>query len=203
MSRNREPASSRPDTRNAAGSSVTFTMGHNSGSSRSGSRSATSRDNSRRPSPQAATLDATVAELCARDRGAARAGARRPSGGLDDGLAPALRDLASRSRLRTSVEATDERFEDRVETAAYFFASEALTNAAKHAQASSVAVIAARQNGSLVLSVRDDGVGGAVPSPGSGLAGITDRVAALGGSVSVAARPDGEPIVTAELPCGS
>jgi signal transduction histidine kinase len=154
-------------------------------------------------SPQAATLDATVAEL-ARAIEELRELARgvRPAG-LDDGLAPALRDLASRSRLRTSVEATDERFEDRVETAAYFFASEALTNAAKHAQASSVAVIAARQNGSLVVSVRDDGVGGAVPSPGSGLAGITDRVAALGGSVSVASPPGRGTVVTAELPCGS
>ena len=76
-------------------------------------------------SPQAATLDATVAEL-ARAIEELRELARgvRPAG-LDDGLAPALRDLASRSRLRTSVEATDERFEDRVETAAYFFASEA------------------------------------------------------------------------------
>ena len=53
------------------------------------------------------------------------------------------------------------------------------------------------------MQVRDDGVGGAVPSEGSGLAGITDRVAALGGSVSVTSPPGGGTEVVAELPCGS
>ena len=82
-------------------------------------------------------------------------GVRPP--GLDDGLATALRELASRSPLRTSVEATEERFADRIETAAYFVASEALTNAAKHAKASEVTVIAGRRNGRLVVRIRDDG----------------------------------------------
>jgi signal transduction histidine kinase len=122
---------------------------------------------------------------------------------LDEGLAAALQALASRSPLRISVEATAERFEERFETAAYFVASEALANAAKHAGASTVSVMAQRRNGSLVVSVRDDGVGGAVPSSGSGLAGITDRVAALGGSVSVASPSGRGTEVTAELPCGS
>ena len=84
----------------------------------------------------------------------------RPAG-LDDGLGHALRELAGRSRLRTRVDATDERFEDQVETAAYFVASEALANAAKHARAASVAIAATRRNGSLVVQVRDDGIGGA------------------------------------------
>ena len=92
---------------------------------------------------------------------------------LDDGLAAALRELASRSQLRIKVEATGERFEERFETAAYFVASEALANAAKHANASRGAVTARRHNGGLVVSVADDGVGGAVPCPGSGLAGIS------------------------------
>jgi signal transduction histidine kinase len=122
---------------------------------------------------------------------------------LDEGLAAALQALASRSPLRISVEATGERFEERFETAAYFVASEALANAAKHAEASKVSLTAQRRNGSLVVSVRDDGVGGAVASPGSGLAGITDRVAALGGSVSVASPSGSGTEVTAELPCGS
>ncbi|HEY6550981.1 MAG TPA: ATP-binding protein, partial [Solirubrobacterales bacterium] len=122
---------------------------------------------------------------------------------LDEGLAAALQALASRSPLQISVEATGERFEERFETAAYFVASEALANAAKHAGASRVSVTAQRRNGSLVVSVRDDGVGGAVASPGSGLAGITDRVAALGGSVSVASPSGSGTEVTAELPCGS
>jgi signal transduction histidine kinase len=112
-----------------------------------------------------------------------------------------LRELASRSPLRTRVEATEERFEDRLETAAYFVASEALTNSAKHANASAVTVTAARRNGKLVVAVRDDGIGGAVTSDGSGLAGMADRVAALGGRVTVASPLGGGTIVTAELPC--
>lgn len=82
-------------------------------------------------------------------------------------------------------------------------ASEALANAAKHARASEVSLSAARQNGNLVVSVRDDGVGGAHPTDGSGLGGMTDRVAALGGSLSVNSPPGGGTVVTAELPCGS
>jgi signal transduction histidine kinase len=147
------------------------------------------------------TLDATVGEVSAAIvelRELARG--VRPAG-LDDGLAAALQELASRSRVRTSVEATRERFDERFETAAYFVASEALANAAKHAQASRVSVSARRHNGSLVVSIRDDGVGGAAPSAGSGLAGITDRVAALGGSVTVASHAGRGTVVTAELPC--
>ena len=151
---------------------------------------------------QAKILDSTVDEV-ARAIAELRELARgvRPAG-LDDGLATALQALASRSGLRIKVEATGERFEERFETAAYFVASEALAHAAKHANASQVAVTARRRNGGLVVSVADDGVGGAAPSPGSGLAGISDRVVALGGSVTVAS-PAGEgTVVTVELPCG-
>jgi signal transduction histidine kinase len=101
------------------------------------------------------------------------------------------------------VEATDERFQDHLETAAYFVASEALANAAKHAQASQVTVTASRQNGSLLVCVRDNGVGGARPAEGSGLGGMTDRVAALGGSLSVDSPPGQGTVVTVELPCES
>jgi signal transduction histidine kinase len=126
----------------------------------------------------------------------------RPAG-LDDGLATALRDLASRSPLRTTVEATTERFEDGLETAAYFVVSEALTNAAKHAHADRVVVRAQRCDGHVVVSVHDDGVGGALSSHGSGLDGIGDRVAALGGTLSLDSPPGQGTVVTAELPCGS
>jgi len=153
-------------------------------------------------SPQARALDTTVAALSsAIDDLRELARGVRP-GGLDDGLARALRELASRSPLHANVETTDERFDARLETAAYFVASEALANAAKHARASNVLVRAARSNGSLIVSVSDDGVGGAAPSLGSGLAGITDRVAALGGRVTVASPPGSGTVVTAELPCG-
>jgi len=148
-------------------------------------------------------LDRTVDELTAAlDELRELARGVRP-GCLDDGLAPALRELASRSPLKTEVAATGERFEERIEAAAYFVASEALTNSAKHAHASQVLVTAERRNGTLVLSVRDDGRGGAQPSERSGLAGISDRVAALGGSVQITSPPGHGTEVVAELPCES
>jgi signal transduction histidine kinase len=155
------------------------------------------------PSPQAAELNATVEEVSdAIEELRELARGVRPAG-LDDGLSPALRELASRSPLQTKVEATEERFEDKLETAAYFVASEALANAAKHAHASHVALTAARQNGQLVICIRDDGVGGAIPSVGSGLTGMTDRVAALGGSLRLESPAGHGTVVTAELPCES
>jgi signal transduction histidine kinase len=155
------------------------------------------------PSREAGELDATVAELgeAIRELRELARGVRPAR--LDDGLGAALRELASRSALRTVVDATEERFQDHLETAAYFVVSEALANAAKHARASEVTVTAARQNGSLLVCVRDNGVGGACPAEGSGLGGMTDRVAALGGSVSVDSPLGHGTAVTVELPCES
>src|SRR5215207_295368 len=154
-------------------------------------------------STEAAELNATVEEVAdAIEELRELARGVRPAG-LDDGLSPALRELASRSPLRTKVEATDDRFEDKLETAAYFVASEALANAAKHAHASHVTLSMAKRNGQLVVCNRDDGVGGAVRSEGSGLAGMTDRVAAPGGSLSVESPSGRGTVVTAELPCES
>jgi signal transduction histidine kinase len=151
----------------------------------------------------AAQLDETVAEVTrAIDELRELARGVRPAC-LDDGLGPALRELAARAPLRTAVAATNERFPEPIEAAAYFVASEALTNAVKHARATRVTVSAERSNGSLVLQITDDGIGGAVAGDRSGLAGITDRVAALGGSVRVSS-PRGEgTAVVAELPCAS
>jgi signal transduction histidine kinase len=155
------------------------------------------------PSRPSAELNGVVAEVSdAIEELRELARGVRPAG-LDDGLSPALRELASRSPLPIRVDATEERFEDRLETAAYFVASEALANAAKHARASEVSVSAGRLNGSLVLCVRDDGSGGALPAAGSGLAGISDRVAALGGTLTVESPPGRGTVVTAELPCES
>jgi signal transduction histidine kinase len=154
-------------------------------------------------SPAAKTLNATVGEVSdAIEELRELASGVRPAG-LDDGLSTALRELASRSPLPTRIDVTNERFEGRLETAAFFVASEALANAAKHADASEVRVSAARQNGSLVLRVRDDGCGGALPGQGSGLAGMSDRVAALGGRLDVESPPGRGTVVTAELPCES
>jgi signal transduction histidine kinase len=78
--------------------------------------------------------------------------------------------------------------------------SEALANAAKHAQASRIDISVAPRDGRLLLSIRDDGVGGADRSRGSGIIGLTDRVEALGGSISVESPPGEGTRITAELP---
>jgi signal transduction histidine kinase len=108
------------------------------------------------------------------------------------GLAPALRSLALRSPMPVEVVVDrEERLPEPVEVAAYYVAAEALTNAAKHAAARRAWVIARHDDGVLHLRIRDDGVGGADPSTGSGLTGIRDRVEALGGSLAVRS-PHGE-----------
>jgi signal transduction histidine kinase len=117
------------------------------------------------------------------------------------GLGPALRILADRSVIPVDLAlATHARLEESIEVAAYYVASEALANAAKHSQASRLYVSLERHDGRLLLSVRDDGVGGADPSRGSGLVGLTDRVEALGGSIRVSSPPGDGTQITAELP---
>jgi signal transduction histidine kinase len=149
-----------------------------------------------------ATLDSAVAGLAeAIDELRELARGVRPAA-LDDGLAPALEELAARAPISTEVEATAERFDQEIEAAAYFVASEALTNAVKHAGGSQVVLSANRNNGTLVLSVSDDGAGGAAPGQGSGLTGLADRVAALGGHLDTNSDRHGTSIV-AEFPCGS
>jgi signal transduction histidine kinase len=74
---------------------------------------------------------------------------------------------------------------ERVEAAAYYVVSEALTNAAKHSQASLVQVDLETKDGIVQLSIRDDGVGGADPGQGSGLIGLRDRIEALGGKIEI------------------
>jgi signal transduction histidine kinase len=102
------------------------------------------------------------------------------------GLAPALEGLAHRSPIPCNLELkADARLPEPIEVAAYYVASEALANVAKHAQASQIEVSLASRSGSLVLSIRDDGVGGAYPDRGSGLVGLQDRVEALGGTIKI------------------
>jgi signal transduction histidine kinase len=90
-----------------------------------------------------------------------------------------------------------------VESAAYFVVAEALTNVARHADASRAWVTLARQSDRLLVEVRDDGRGGADPTGGTGLAGLRDRVTALGGWMHVVSPPGGPTTLTVELPCGS
>jgi signal transduction histidine kinase len=117
------------------------------------------------------------------------------------GLGPALRTLARRSTVPVELDdITDTRLPEPVEVAVYYVVSEALANAAKHAQASHVAVSLASGDGALLLSIRDDGIGGAEPWRGSGLVGLSDRVAALGGTIRLESRPGEGTHITAELP---
>jgi len=89
-----------------------------------------------------------------------------------------------------------------VETAAYYVVSEALTNAAKHSQATEVRVAASCAGGILTVEVADDGVGGAGNGRGSGLRGLADRVEALDGRLTVSSPAGRGTTLRAEFPCG-
>jgi signal transduction histidine kinase len=103
------------------------------------------------------------------------------------GLGPALKTLARRSAVPVELDVrSDRRLPERVEVAAYYVVSEALTNAAKHAHASVVHVEVDVDDSIVQLAIRDDGSGGADPARGSGLIGLTDRVEALGGRIEIA-----------------
>jgi signal transduction histidine kinase len=104
----------------------------------------------------------------------------------EGGLPPALKALARRSALPVELEVdVPARLPEPVEVAAYYVVSEALANAAKHANASVARVQARARDGHLHLSVSDDGVGGAAPGLGSGLVGLADRVEALNGAITI------------------
>jgi signal transduction histidine kinase len=104
----------------------------------------------------------------------------------EGGLGPALKALARRSAVPVEADLKIEtRLPEPVEAAAYYVVAEALTNAAKHAHASTAHVAVQARDGRLHLSVRDDGAGGADPARGSGLIGLTDRVQARGGTITV------------------
>ncbi|MDT5368451.1 MAG: hypothetical protein QOC62_2882, partial [Mycobacterium sp.] len=106
------------------------------------------------------------------------------------GLGPALKTLARRSAVPVELDVgVDRRLPDSVEVAAYYVVAEALTNAAKHAQASGVSVRVEAEGATLHLSIRDDGVGGADTANGSGLTGLVDRVEALGGQMTISSQP--------------
>jgi signal transduction histidine kinase len=147
------------------------------------------------------TLDRSVAELAnAIDELRELAAGLRPAS-LDDGLGPALRELAARSPLRVEVEDAPDRFPTELEAAAYFIACEGLTNAVKHAAARRVVLGYARQHDQLVLTVADDGIGGADASLGTGVLGLIDRARAHGGSLTIDSSPGTGTRLTATLPC--
>jgi signal transduction histidine kinase len=118
----------------------------------------------------------------------------------EGGLAKALGELADHSGVSVHLAVPDFRFEPAVEAAAYFVCTETLANASKHASASHVAIDVVRRDGALVVSVSDDGRGGATLEAGSGLRGLADRLETLGGRLTVTSPVGKGTLVVAELP---
>jgi signal transduction histidine kinase len=159
-------------------------------------------DQSRDQSLAAAELiDATTAELLT-----AVQEVRDISRGLhptiltESGLAAAVEVLAERTPFPVKADVIDKRFPDEVEVAAYYVIAEGLTNVAKYARATEAHVEVREMNGQLVVKVSDDGRGGADPSQGSGLRGLSDRVAAIGGELKVTSKRGSGTTLMAELP---
>jgi signal transduction histidine kinase len=126
-----------------------------------------------------------------------------PSVLTEGGLAPALEDLAYTAPLPVTIRADlNGRLPEQVEAGAYYVVAETLTNIAKHAHASAATVKLTREHGRLLLSVSDDGVGGADPTCGSGLCGLADRIHALGGTFEVVSRPGRGTQIRTVIPCG-
>ncbi|MER7183986.1 sensor domain-containing protein [Streptomyces hyaluromycini] len=123
----------------------------------------------------------------------------------DRGLTAALGELADRSAIPVTVrtEPTDvtDRLPRHVETTAYFVATEALTNIAKHSRATAASITVRREGRTLTVEVLDDGIGGADPARGTGLTGLADRLAVVDGRILLSS-PDGGPtLLRVELPC--
>jgi signal transduction histidine kinase len=117
------------------------------------------------------------------------------------GLRPALAALARRSVVPIELDlCVERRLPEPVEVAAYYAVSEALTNVAKHAQASRVQVEIEAGEATMRLAIRDDGIGGAQAGPGSGLVGLSDRIDALGGTLAVTSPTGGGTTILIEIP---
>ena len=117
------------------------------------------------------------------------------------GLGPALEALARRSAVPVDLDLTlGQRLGEHVEAAGYYIASEAITNVTKHARASVITMRVDGCDGALILSISDDGVGGADPGRGSGIIGLKDRVEALGGTISMLSPPGHGTALHVQLP---
>jgi signal transduction histidine kinase len=112
-----------------------------------------------------------------------------PSALTKGGVSAALPELVSRAGMPIELEVSVGRLAPAIEAAVYFLCSEALANAAKHAEATSVSIDIKQSNDRLIVEIADDGVGGADPARGSGLRGLSDRIEALGGRLSVESPP--------------
>jgi len=121
----------------------------------------------------------------------------------DHGLPAALDSLAARAPMPVQLTVAAERaLPAPVEIAAYYLVSEALTNVAKYADATTATVTVSPEREHLVVEIADDGVGGADPARGTGLRGLQDRVHALGGHLHISSPPAGGTRLRADIPCG-
>jgi signal transduction histidine kinase len=117
------------------------------------------------------------------------------------GIGPAIKTLARRSAVPVTLNLeVDRRLPESVEVAAYYVVAEALTNAAKHSQASGVSIRAIAEDDELLISVSDDGLGGAGVGKGSGLIGLRDRVEALAGHLDISSPTGGGTTLVATIP---
>ena len=123
---------------------------------------------------------------------------------VDHGLAAAVDELADRSPVPVAVRLhVTGRLPSTVESAAYFVVAEALTNVAKHANATAATVFGGYASGTLLVTITDDGQGGASPDAGTGLAGLADRVDALGGTLTLSSPLGGPTVLRLEVPCST
>ena len=153
--------------------------------------------------PELATLleESRVELMASLDELRAVARGLHPAVLTDRGLDAAVRGLAFRAPLPVEIvgEAPDD-LPPPVATALYYVVAEALTNVAKYAQASRATVAVRREDGQVVAEVADDGVGGADAASGSGLHGLSDRVAALDGGLELTSPPGGGTVVRVRIP---
>jgi signal transduction histidine kinase len=120
----------------------------------------------------------------------------------DRGLGAAVETLALRAPLTVAIgELPSARLPEHVELAAYFVVSELLTNVAKYASASRASVTVTRTDGQLAVAVSDDGVGGADPDLGTGLRGLSERLAAIEGRLEIDSKRGHGTNVRATIPC--
>jgi signal transduction histidine kinase len=146
-------------------------------------------------------LDDATAELrVAIDEVRSLARGLHPTILTEAGLAAAIEALAERAPFAVTTDVIETRYPPTIEATAYFVIAEALTNVARHADATEALVTVTERDRRLVVIVRDFGRGGAGQGKGSGLKGLEDRLAALGGTLRVDSRPGAGTILTAELP---
>jgi signal transduction histidine kinase len=115
------------------------------------------------------------------------------------GLRAGVKELASRTSVPVELDISVDRLPHQIEATAYFVVAEALTNVTKHSHAERATVTARVEDHRLQIQVRDDGVGGAQPN-GTGLVGLSDRVAALDGSLRVESPPAGGTLLAVSIP---